>query len=180
MSKPCSWRDAETQGCITDVHTLHKTRPSLWRGYQWPYREKMREVRALRCWCWLVRSRPTWHLESTGGRSSRGEVEQDARMLLSSLPFPILCFRIYLCIYLCSAPKLSAGVQFPARVVVFPGIATSPAVGLVQPLAILMQLYNSLELERSLVVWTLDSFPAIYKTWRFNTEFTRALHLSLA
>jgi hypothetical protein len=35
-------------------------------------------------------------------------------------------------------------------------------------------------LERSLVVWTLDSFPAFYETRRFNTEFTRALHLSLS
>jgi hypothetical protein len=35
-------------------------------------------------------------------------------------------------------------------------------------------------LERSLVVWTLDSFPAFYGTRRFNTEFTRALSLSLS
>jgi hypothetical protein len=34
--------------------------------------------------------------------------------------------------------------------------------------------------ERSLVVWTLDIFPAFYGTRRFNTEFTRALHLSLS
>jgi hypothetical protein len=32
----------------------------------------------------------------------------------------------------------------------------------------------------SLVVWTLDSFPAVYGTRRFNTEFTRALHLPLS
>jgi hypothetical protein len=32
----------------------------------------------------------------------------------------------------------------------------------------------------SLVVWTLDSFPAFYGTRRFNTQFTRALHLSLS
>jgi hypothetical protein len=35
-------------------------------------------------------------------------------------------------------------------------------------------------LERSLVVRTLDSFPAFYGTRRFSTEFTRALHLSLS
>jgi hypothetical protein len=35
-------------------------------------------------------------------------------------------------------------------------------------------------LERSLVVWTLDSFPTFYGTRRFNTEFTRTLHLSLS
>jgi prolipoprotein diacylglyceryltransferase len=35
-------------------------------------------------------------------------------------------------------------------------------------------------LERSLVVRTLDSFPAFYGARRFNTEFTRALHLSLS
>jgi hypothetical protein len=34
-------------------------------------------------------------------------------------------------------------------------------------------------LERSLVVRTLDSFPAFHGTRRFNTEFTRALRLSL-
>jgi hypothetical protein len=37
---------------------------------------------------------------------------------------------------------------------------------------------SSMELS-SLVVWTLDSFPAVYVTRRFNTEFTRALHLPL-
>jgi hypothetical protein len=45
------------------------------------------------------------------------------------------------------------------------------------------KLTNSMELstiERSLVVWTLDSFPAFYGTRKFNTEFTRALHLSLS
>jgi hypothetical protein len=35
-------------------------------------------------------------------------------------------------------------------------------------------------LERSLVVGTLNSFPAFYGTQRSNTEFTRALHLSLS
>jgi hypothetical protein len=35
-------------------------------------------------------------------------------------------------------------------------------------------------LERSLVVWTLDSFPAFHGTRRFNAEFTRALHLPLS
>jgi hypothetical protein len=35
-------------------------------------------------------------------------------------------------------------------------------------------------LERSLVVWTLDSFPAFYGTRRFITKLTRALHLSLS
>jgi hypothetical protein len=35
-------------------------------------------------------------------------------------------------------------------------------------------------LERSLVVRPLDSFPALYGTQRFNTEFTRALHLFLS
>jgi hypothetical protein len=35
-------------------------------------------------------------------------------------------------------------------------------------------------LERSLVVRTLDGFPAFYGTRRFNTEFTRALHLPLS
>jgi hypothetical protein len=35
-------------------------------------------------------------------------------------------------------------------------------------------------LERSLAVRTLDSFPAFYGTRRFNTEFTRALHLPLS
>jgi hypothetical protein len=35
-------------------------------------------------------------------------------------------------------------------------------------------------LERSLVVRALDSFPAFYGTRRSNTEFTRALHLSLS
>jgi hypothetical protein len=47
-----------------------------------------------------------------------------------------------------------------------------------------MQMYNIITLwswtllERSLVLWTLDSFPAFYEARRFNTEFTRALHLS--
>jgi hypothetical protein len=35
-------------------------------------------------------------------------------------------------------------------------------------------------LERSQVVWLLDSFQAFYGTRRFNTKFTRALHLSLS
>jgi hypothetical protein len=35
-------------------------------------------------------------------------------------------------------------------------------------------------LKRSLVDWILNSFPAFYGTRRFNTEFTRALHLSLS
>jgi hypothetical protein len=35
-------------------------------------------------------------------------------------------------------------------------------------------------LERSLVVWIIDSFPAFYGTRRFKTEFTRALHLPLS
>jgi hypothetical protein len=35
-------------------------------------------------------------------------------------------------------------------------------------------------LERSRFVWTLDSFPTFYGTRRFNTEFTRALHLFLS
>jgi prolipoprotein diacylglyceryltransferase len=43
-----------------------------------------------------------------------------------------------------------------------------------------LTLWSLALLERSLVVWTLDSFPAFYGTRRFNTEFTRALHLSLS
>jgi hypothetical protein len=35
-------------------------------------------------------------------------------------------------------------------------------------------------LQRSLVVWTHYSFLAVYGTRRFNTEFTRALHLPLS
>jgi hypothetical protein len=35
-------------------------------------------------------------------------------------------------------------------------------------------------LERPPVVKPLDSFPALYETLRFITEFTRALHLSLS
>jgi hypothetical protein len=35
-------------------------------------------------------------------------------------------------------------------------------------------------LERSPVVWTLDTFPAFHGTRTFTTEFTRALHLSLS
>jgi hypothetical protein len=35
-------------------------------------------------------------------------------------------------------------------------------------------------LERSLGLWTLESFPTFYGTRRFNTEFIRALHLSLS
>jgi hypothetical protein len=35
-------------------------------------------------------------------------------------------------------------------------------------------------LERSLVVWALGSFPAFYGAQRFDTEFTRTLHLSLS
>jgi hypothetical protein len=45
-------------------------------------------------------------------------------------------------------------------------------------------LTNSIELnttrEAPPVVRPLDSFPAFYGTRRFNTEFTRALHLSLS
>jgi hypothetical protein len=35
-------------------------------------------------------------------------------------------------------------------------------------------------LQRPPVVGTLDTFPAFYRTRRFNTEFTRALHLFLS
>jgi hypothetical protein len=41
------------------------------------------------------------------------------------------------------------------------------------------QLTNSMEL-RSLDARPIDSFPAFYGTRRFNTEFTRALHLFLS
>jgi hypothetical protein len=44
-------------------------------------------------------------------------------------------------------------------------------------------LTNSMELSTNRgdpVVSTLDRFPAFYGTRRFNTEFTRALHLSLS
>jgi hypothetical protein len=42
-----------------------------------------------------------------------------------------------------------------------------------------MTLWSWAPLERSPVVRTLYSFPAFYGTRRFNTEFTRALHLSI-
>jgi hypothetical protein len=35
-------------------------------------------------------------------------------------------------------------------------------------------------LERPPVVTPLDSFPAFYGTLKFNTEFTKALHLFLS
>jgi hypothetical protein len=44
-------------------------------------------------------------------------------------------------------------------------------------LTISMELSIIREIRR---VWTLDSFPTFYGTRRFNTEFTRALHLSLS
>jgi hypothetical protein len=33
---------------------------------------------------------------------------------------------------------------------------------------------------KTLVVWTLESFPTFYGTRKFNTDFTRALYLSLS
>jgi hypothetical protein len=41
-------------------------------------------------------------------------------------------------------------------------------------------LWSWAQLERPPVVKPVDSFPAFYGTRRFNTEFTRALHLSLS
>jgi hypothetical protein len=46
--------------------------------------------------------------------------------------------------------------------------------------SLLLTLWSWALLERSPVVRTLDSFPAFYGTRRFNTKFTRALHLSLS
>jgi hypothetical protein len=48
------------------------------------------------------------------------------------------------------------------------------------PLMFILTPWSWALLERSLAVWTLDSFPAFYETQRFNTEFTRALHLPLS
>jgi hypothetical protein len=43
-----------------------------------------------------------------------------------------------------------------------------------------LTLWSWVPLEKRLVVWILDSFPAIYGTRRFIAEFTRALHLPLS
>jgi hypothetical protein len=43
-----------------------------------------------------------------------------------------------------------------------------------------LTLWSGALLQRSIVVRTLDSFPSFYGTPRFNTEFTRSLHLSLS